>query len=66
MFDPVKLTRNVVKRKFIYSCYGMAFDRARSKNFGNKLAWNAVILGVDKSSLRHSKIMKIRFLVLRG
>ena len=49
LFNTVKLTRNAIKSKFIYSAQGMAFERARSWSFGNNFARNIVIFSVNNS-----------------
>ena len=50
----------------MYSGYEVAFDGGDSWSFGNALAWNVVIFGVDNSSSSHVDIRKNKFLVLGG
>ena len=50
LFGAPKLTRDVRKRKLIFYVYEIPFNVADSSSFGNKLARDAVLFGVDKSS----------------
>ena len=54
LFGPTKILKNNDKSKYVYSCYGKAFDGASSWSFGDDVARNAVIFGFDNSSSFHS------------
>ena len=41
--------KNSDNAKWVYSCYRVTFDSTGSCNFGNYIAKNAVIFGVDNS-----------------
>ena len=58
MFATVKVTRNAIKRKFIYNGYAIAFDGAGSWSFGNEFAQSILVSSVDNNSCRHSKSRK--------
>ena len=38
---------NIIRSKYVYSGYGIAFDGAGSWNFGNNFARNFVIFDID-------------------
>ena len=63
LFGRVKLSRNMVKSKFIYNGRGIAFD-GEGNEFGNEFARNNVNFGVDNKSLSHTNNRKNNFLVL--
>ena len=48
----------------MYSGYGTAFGELSSGSFGNGIARNVIIFGVDISSLSHTDNWKNNFLVL--
>ena len=54
LFGAVKLTRNSIKRRFIYKKNSTVFDGAESLSFGKELARNGAIFDADNSSSRHS------------
>ena len=59
IFGTAKLTRNTIKRKFIYNGFGLVFDVARSWSFGTECPQNVLVLTlVHQDSL---KIMKVIF-----
>ena len=56
--------KNSDKEKFVYGGYGIAFDGKGDWSFGNETARNAVIFGVDNSSLSHTDNLKKDILIL--
>ena len=55
----MKLTRNTIKKNFIYNGFGLVFDIARSSSFGTKCPQNVLVLTlVHQDSL---KIVKVIF-----
>ena len=58
------MVKNSDKKKWVYSGYGIAFDRPASWNFGNGFAKNTIIFGADNSSSSHADNCKNNFLVL--
>ena len=44
--------------------FGIAFDIADSRNFGNNFAWNIIIFGVDNNSSSHADSCKKTFTIL--
>ena len=62
MFGVNNIVKNSNEEKWVYSCYGIAFNGANSSNFGNDDARN-VIFGVDDSSSSHTDNRKNNFLV---
>ena len=60
----MKLARNAIKHKFIYSPLEVAFEVASSWSFCNDIVRNVVIFGVDNNSSFHSNNCKNNFLVL--
>ena len=50
MFGATNIVKNSDNEKCIYSRYGIAFDGKGECSFGNDLAKNVVMFGVDKSS----------------
>ena len=43
------IVKNTDKEKWVYSGYGITFDRAGSWNFRNNDAGNAIIFGINNS-----------------
>ena len=64
MLGVVKLTRNAIKRKFIYNAYRIALDGGGSWILSNDFDQNGVIFGVDNSSSKHSENGKNNILIL--
>ena len=64
LFGAVKLSRNAIKRKFIYNGYRIGFDWGASWSFSNDFHRNGVIFGVDNSSSKHSENFKNNILTL--
>ena len=52
MFDAFKLTRNVIKQKFIYIAYGR---EPVSWDIGKGVAWNVLIFASDHSFSQKKK-----------
>ena len=50
LFGTLRLVRNTIKSKFTYNGQGIAFDGQGSWSFGNDIARNGVISGVDNTS----------------
>ena len=61
MFGAIKVTRKSLKRKFIYSGYGITFDRGDSWSFINLFVWNVVISVLKVAYRDILKILKISF-----
>ena len=61
LFGTVTLVWNIVKSKFIFNRRGTAFDGEGLRSFGNDIARNAVIFGVDNSSSSHTANQKKNF-----
>ena len=51
----------MIKVKYAYSGYGIAFYGAGSQSFGSDFARNVVIFGVGNSSSSHSDDLKNNF-----
>ena len=64
MFGATSKVKNNDKEKWVYSGYGLTFDGASSWNFGNSFARNAVIFGVNNSSLSRADNHEKNFSVL--
>ena len=64
MFGVTYIVRNDDKEKYVYSGYGIAFDRKGSWSFGNDFARNVIIFGVDNNSSCHTESLKNDFLIL--
>ena len=64
MFGATNIVKISNKEKWVYSCYGIAFDGADPWNFCGNFAWNVVIFGVDNSSSSFADKCKNNFLVL--
>ena len=58
------IVKNSDKEKYVYSGYGMAFDRKDSWSFNDDTARNVIIFGVDNSSLSHTGNLKNDILTL--
>ena len=50
LFGSTNIVKNIDIEKWLYSGWGIAFDRAGLWNLGNDFARNVVIFGVDNSS----------------
>ena len=50
LFGSVKLTKNADVDKYVYSGYGIGFDRNTSFSVGDEIGKNVIIFGVDMSS----------------
>ena len=65
MFGEVKLTNNADIDKYLYSGYGIGFDRKGSFSFpGGGFGLNVIIFGVDMSSSVHVDNKKKDILIL--
>ena len=64
LFGTVKLVRNTIKSKFTCNGRGRAFDEEGLWSFGNAVARNVAIFGVDNNSSSHTDNLKNNFLVL--
>ena len=64
LFGEISIIENSHKEKWVYSGYGIAFDRKGEWSFGNDYATNAIIFGVDNNSSSHADNLKNNFLVL--
>ena len=65
MFGAVKLTSNADIDKYLYSGYGIGFDRKGSFSFpGGGFGLNVIIFGVDMSSSVHVDNKKKDILIL--
>ena len=65
MFGAVKLTNNADIDKYLYSGYGIGFDRKGSFSFpGGGFGLNVIIFGVDMSSSVHVDNKKKDILIL--
>ena len=64
LFGTVKLVRKRIKSKFTYNGWRIAFDGEGSWSFGNELARNILIFGVENSSSSHTDNWKHNLLVL--
>ena len=51
MFGATNIVKISDKSMYVYRDYGIAFDIAGSWSVGNEFAMNALIFGVDNSSL---------------
>ena len=63
-FYRIKLNRNTIKRKFIYTVYGIVFDGVESWNFCNEVTWNVQVFGVDNRASRRSENRKNNVFIL--
>ena len=64
MVGVFKLTRNTIKRKFIYNDYRIVFGGAGSLSVGNLFTWNVWYFGVDDSLSRQPENRKNYFLIV--
>ena len=64
LFGRVKLVRNIIKNKFTYNGWGIAFDVEGSWSFGNNFVENVAIFGVDNISSSDIDNRKNNFVVL--
>ena len=48
MFGATDLVKNSDKEKYVHNGYGIAFDGKGKWSFGNDLAKNVIVFGVDK------------------
>ena len=65
MFGAVKLTNNADIDKYLYSGYGIGFDRKGSFSFpGGGFGLNVIIFGVDMSSSVHVDNKKKDILII--
>ena len=63
LFAATNIVINIDKKKYVYSIYGITFDSSGSWSFGNDIARNVIIFGVDNSSSphhNHKKLFNIR------
>lgn len=58
MVGVFKLTRNAIRRKFIYNDYRKVFGGAGSLSVGNLFTWNVWYFGVDDSLSRQPENRK--------
>ena len=56
----------MIKKKYVYSRYGVTFDRAGLWSFDNDFARNVIIFGVENSSSSYSDSGKNNVLILGG
>lgn len=59
LFGAVKLTRDTIKRKFVFNGFGLAFDIARSWSFVTEWPQNVLVLTLVHQGFL--KIMKVIF-----
>ena len=59
LFGTFKLVRNAIKSKFTYNGGGISFDGEGSWSFGNDLARNFAIFGVNNSSSYPRQFLRI-------
>ena len=64
LFGAVKLTKHVDVDQHKYSGYGIGFDRNGFFSIGNEVGRNAIIFGVDMSSLTKIDNRKKDILIL--
>ena len=64
MFGATNIVKNSYKSMYVCSGCWIAFDGADSWGFGNKLARNVVIFGVDNTSSFHNDYRKKNILRL--
>ena len=55
------IAKNSDKSKYVYSGYEIAFDGIGSWSFGNDIATNVIIFGVNNSSSSHTNYRKNMF-----
>ena len=61
LLGSTNIIKNSDKEKYVYSGYGIAFDRKGFCSFGNYYARNVIIFGVDSSSSSHTDNQKMTF-----
>ena len=64
MFGAINIVNSSNKDKWVYSDYGIAFDRGDWWSFGNSTFRSVTISGVDNSSSSHVENLKNNFLIL--
>ena len=64
LFGATNIVKNSDKEKYVYSEYGITFNRWVSWSFDNNYARNVIIFGLDNSSLSHADNPKKSFLIL--
>ena len=64
MFGSTNIVKDNDKEKYVYSGYGIEFDRKGERNFDNNYARNVIIFGVDDSSSSHTNNLKNNFSIL--
>ena len=64
LFGATNIVKNSDKEKYVYSWYGITFDSIGSWSFGDNLARNVIIFGLDNSSSSNSDNRKNNFLIL--
>ena len=65
LFGAVSLTKHCGVAQYIYSGYGIGFDRKKTFSFGNGIARNCIIVRVDMSSSTKIDNRKNDILILR-
>ena len=65
LFGVTSIVKNSDKEKYVYSGYGIAFERKGEWRFDNDTARNVVIFGVDKGSSSHADNLKNNFFSIR-
>ena len=58
------IVKDNIKKKYVYSGYGIAFDGKGSWSFNDDFAKNVIIFGVDNSWSSHTDNLKNVFLIL--
>ena len=61
LFGATSILKNNYTEKWMYSGYGIAFDRKVEWSFGNDYARDVIIFGVDNSSSSHADNCKNDF-----
>ena len=64
LFGATNIAKNSYKSKWVYSGYGIAFDRLGSWSLINEFGRNVITFVVDNSSSSHANNCKNKFLVL--
>ena len=64
LFRATNILKNSDKDKWVYSGYGITFDREDWWSFGNGIARYVIIFGVHSSSSSHVDNRKNNFLIL--
>ena len=63
LFGAINIVKNSNKDKWVYSGYGITFDRGDWWSFGNSTARSVIIFGVYNSSSSHVENLKNNFLI---